>query len=139
MAADTFTALRKRLAEIVDLRKAQSLLGWDQQVMMPRAAAPGRAEQLATLDRTAHECFVSPETGRLLEAVRPYEESLDPDSDDASLIRVARADYEKASRVPPELRAELTRAASQGFQVWQDAKAGADFARFLPALARNVD
>ena len=139
MAADTFTALRKRLAEIADLRKAASLLSWDQQVMMPRAAAAGRAEQLATLDRTAHECFVSAETGRLLEAARPYEESLDPDSDEASLIRVARRDYEKASRVPPELRAELTRAASQGYQTWQEAKAASDFERFLPALERNVE
>ena len=139
MAADTFTALKTRLAEIADLRKAASLLSWDQQVMMPRAAAPGRAEQLATLDRTAHEWFVSEETGRLLEAARSYEESLDPDSDDASLIRVARRDYEKASRVPPDLRAELTRAASHGYQTWQEAKAGADFARFLPALERNVE
>jgi carboxypeptidase Taq len=139
MAEDNFTRLKTRLAEIADLRKAQSLLGWDQQVMMPRAAARGRAEQLATLDRTAHECFVSPETGRLLDALRSYEESLDPDSDDASLIRVTRRDYEKASRVPPELRAEMTRASAHGYQTWQDAKADSDFARFLPALERNVE
>jgi carboxypeptidase Taq len=107
--------------------------------MMPRAGAAGRAEQLATLDRTAHEWFVSDETGRLLEAARPYEESLDPESDEASLVRVTRRDYEKASRVPPDLRAEMTRAASQGFLAWHDAKADSDFERFLPALERNVE
>ena len=139
MARDTFATLKTRLAEISDLRKSSSLLFWDQQVMMPRAAAETRAEQLATLDRFAHECFVSDETGRLLEAARPYEESLDPDSDDASLIRVTRRDWEKARRVPPDLRAELTRASSQGFQAWQDAKGTSDFARFLPALERNVE
>src|SRR5918994_99376 len=105
MAADTFTALRKRLAEIADLRRAASLLFWDQQVMMPRAAAPGRAEQLATLDRMSHELFVSKETGRLLESARSSAESLDPESDDASLVRVTSLDYEKACRVPSELRA----------------------------------
>jgi carboxypeptidase Taq len=139
MAGDSFTTLKSRLAEISDLRKVASLLFWDQQVMMPRAAAPIRAEQLATIDRTAHESFVSDETGRLLDAVRSYEESLDPDSDDASLIRVTRKDYEKARRVPSDLRAEMTRAASHGFQTWQEAKAASDFARFLPALQRNVE
>jgi carboxypeptidase Taq len=139
MADDTVTTLRTRLAEIADLRKSASLLFWDQQVMMPRAAAPGRAEQLATLDRMSHQLFVSKETGRLLEAARSSAESLDPESDDASLVRVTSLDYEKARRVPSELRAEMTRAASQGFQAWHDAKSASDFERFLPALERNVD
>jgi carboxypeptidase Taq len=135
----TFQQLQTRLAEISDLRKAGQLLSWDQQTMMPPAAADGRAEQLATLGRMAHELFVSPETGRLLDELRSYEDSLDPDSDEASLIRVARKDFEKASRVPADLRAELTRAAAQGYQVWLGAKEASDFARFLPALERNVE
>ena len=81
---DTFTALKTRLAQISDLRRAASLISWDQHVMMPAAATDGRAEQLATLDRLAHELFVAEETGRLLEGSRSYAESLDPDSDDAS-------------------------------------------------------
>src|SRR5918999_6296839 len=135
----TFQQLQIRLAEIADLRKAGQLLSWDQQTMMPPAGADGRAEQLATLGRMAHELFVAPETGRLLDELRPYEESLDPDSDEASLIRVARRDFEKASRVPSDLRAELTRAAAQGYQVWLRAKEASDFGTFLPALERNVE
>jgi carboxypeptidase Taq len=137
--ADDFSTLKTRVAEITDLRRAGSLLSWDQQTMMPRAAAAGRAEQLATLNRMAHELFVSEETGRLLEALRGYEEAHDPESDEASLIRVTRQDYEKARRVPPELRAEMTRAASMGREAWLEAKSRSDFARFLPALERNVE
>ena len=140
MADDTFTPLKTRLAEVSDLRRAGALLHWDQQVMMPRAAAPGRAEQLATLDRKAHELFVSPETGRLLESARAVRGLARPRvgrRERSSASR--RLDYEKASRVPSELRAELTRAASQGYQAWQDAKAASDFERFLPALERNVE
>jgi carboxypeptidase Taq len=135
----TFEKLKARLAEITDLRRTGSLLSWDQQTMMPQAAAATRAEQLATLGRMTHELFVSPETGRLLDELRPYEESLDPDSDEASLIRVARTDFEKASRVPAELRAELTRAAAQGYQVWVAAREASDFEAFLPALERNLE
>ena len=129
----TFEKLRTRLAEITDLRKTGSLLGWDQQTIMPPAAAATRAEQLATLGKTAHELFVSPETGRLLDELGSYEDALDPDSDEASLIRVTRRDYEKAVRIPPELRAELTRAAAQGYQVWVEARRRSVNIRRLPS------
>ena len=106
---------------------------------MPPGGHPARAEALATLSKVAHERFVDDEIGRLLERLRPLEESLEYDSDDASLIRVTRRDWEKQRRVPTELRAELTRAAALGNQVWIEARATNDFAKFLPALQRNLE
>ncbi|HVM18129.1 MAG TPA: carboxypeptidase M32 [Gaiellaceae bacterium] len=135
----TLDRLRTRLAQVVDLRRVNSLLFWDQQTMMPAAGAAARGEHRATLDRLAHELFVADETGRMLDELESYAETLDYDSDDASLIRVVRADYEKARRVPAELRAEMTRAASEGLRAWMGAKAESDFAAFLPALERNVE
>ena len=41
--------------------------------------------------------------------------------------------------MPTELRVELTRAAALGNQVWIEARATNDFARFLPALQRNLE
>ena len=67
-----YETLRTRLAEIEDIRRAAALLEWDRETMMPAAAAAGRAEQLATLHRLAHELFVAPETGRLLDELRPF-------------------------------------------------------------------
>jgi carboxypeptidase Taq len=131
--------LRERLAQVSDLGKAARVLSWDQQTMMPRGGAAARAEQLATLGRIAHEQFTSDEIGQLLEELRPYGESLPRDSDDASLIRVARRDWEKARKVPPELRAEIMRAASIGQQAWVEARAASDFKAFLPYLSRNVE
>ena len=52
---------------------------------MPPGGHPARAESMATLGRLAHERFVDDEVGRLLERLRPLEESLEYDSDDASL------------------------------------------------------
>src|SRR5688500_4208497 len=134
----TYEKLRFRLAEISDLRAATSILHWDQQVMMPRAGAPIRAQQVATVSRKAHEIFIADETGRLLDELRGYEDSLDPETDEASLVRVTRRDYEKASRVPSDLRAEMSRASAEGYQVWQEAKANDDFDSYLPVLERNV-
>jgi carboxypeptidase Taq len=134
-----FDELKARLAQVSDLGKAARLLSWDQQTMMPRGGAGARAEVLATIGRLAHERFASDEIGRLLEELRPYEESLPPDSDEASLIRVTRRDWEKARRVPPELRAEIARSASIAQQAWLQARADSDFASFLPHLERNVE
>ena len=132
-------ALRERLAEISDLAKTAGVLAWDQKVTMPPGGHPARAEAMATVGRIAHERFVDAEVGRLLERLRPLEESLEHDSDDASLIRVTRRDWEKQRRVPTDLRAELIRAAALGNQVWIEARATNDFAKFLPALERNLE
>jgi carboxypeptidase Taq len=132
-------ALRERLAEISDLQRAGGVLGWDMRVTMPPGGGPARAEALATLGRLAHQKFVDDEIGSLLERLRSYEESLEYDSDDASLIRVTRRDWEKQRRVPSELRAEILRAGALGHEVWVEARASNDFPKFLPALERNLE
>jgi carboxypeptidase Taq len=134
-----FDDLRGRLAEINDLARAAALLGWDQQVMMPRRGSAVRAEQLATLRRVTHDKFTSPEVGRLLEELRPFEEQHEFDSFEASLVRVTRRDWEKACKVPGELRAAMSRASSLALPVWVDARKNDDFAAFLPALRENVE
>ena len=131
--------LEERLGKITDLERISRVLSWDQQTMMPPAGSDHRAEHLATLRRIAHELLIADETGRLLDELRPLEESLEHDSDDAALIRVARRDYEKAVRVPTDLRAEMTRAAAQARPVWVKARAESNFELFLPALERNVE
>ena len=132
-------ALRARLAEIHDLRRVHELMFWDQTVVMPPGGAGVRAEQLATLDRAAHERFVSDEIGSLLEELRPYEESLPYDSDDASLIRVTRRDWEKAHRVPAELSAEFSRAASAANEAWVKARVEGDYGSFRPYLDHALE
>jgi carboxypeptidase Taq len=131
--------LRERLGEISDLYRSMGVLGWDQRVTMPPLGTPARAEAMATLGRIAHQKFTEDELGSLLEKLRPLEESLDYDSDDASLIRVARRDWEKNRRVPAELRAEMIRAGSQGQHTWAEARRNSDFAAFLPVLERNLE
>ena len=100
---ERYLELKARLATIHDLSKVSALLSWDQSVMMPPGGAAARAEQMATMGRMAHELFTAPEVGRLLDELRPFEASLPYDSDEASLIRVTRADYEKAVNVPASL------------------------------------
>jgi carboxypeptidase Taq len=139
MSRERFDELRGRLAEIADLGKTAALLSWDQHVMMPPRGAAIRAEQMATVGRIAHEKFISPEIGRRIDDLRGWGEEQDYDSLEASLIRVVARDWEKACRVPPDLRAEISRSAALANPVWVDARKNNDFASFLPVLRKNLD
>lgn len=134
-----YDELKKRLGEIHDLSKAQAILSWDQRTMMPAKGGPARAEQLATLARVIYDKATSDEMGRLLEELAPYEKSLPYDSDEASLIRVSRRDYEKLRRVPADLRVEITRTASLASQTWIEARRQSNFSLFLPLLEKNIE
>ncbi len=92
--------LRTVLAEISDLGRARALLAWDERTVMPPAGAEARAEQEATLARVRHQRLVSDELGRLLDQAAEQTDDLPYESDEASLVRVARREWEKARRVP---------------------------------------
>ena len=132
--------LRERLGEIHDLGRAASLLAWDERTMMPKGGAEARAETLATLARVRHEMFIDDEIGAPDRpgALRARRRTLPPgESIDADLIRVVARDWEKARRVPSELRAELARASSIAENAWVEAKARSDFPMLLPHLERE--
>jgi len=137
--ADALEQLKLRSGDLARLQQIGGLLAWDMRTMMPPAGARHRGEQMAYLQRTAHDLVVDPEMGRLLDELDATKDSLDPDSFDYGLIRLMRKTYDKEIDVPAELRSEMARAAAQGNAVWIDAKAASDFARFLPALERNIE
>ncbi len=134
-----FLELKNRLAEVNDLERILYLLGWDQRVIMPPKGAAVRAERKATIEKIRLEKWASDEIGRLLDDLRPYEESLPYESDEASLIRYARREYERLRRVPPALKAEITRTASLAGAAWIEARQKSDFSLFLPHLQKLVE
>jgi carboxypeptidase Taq len=132
-------ALKERLGQMADLHHLASLARWDQQTMMPPRGGITRAESLATLERISHEMMVDDETGRLLDSAAAEVDGAAAESDDACLLRLVRRRWEKARRVPPELAAELARAASVGQEAWVRAREASDFAAFAPHLEYNFD
>ena len=100
--------LKRRLLEISDLGSASAVLSWDQSTYMPSGGAQARGRQGAILRKLAHERSVDPELGKLLDQLEPYAAGLPQDSDGARLIRVARRDFEKAIKLPPEFVARFS-------------------------------
>src|SRR5882757_7116601 len=138
-AADHMADLKRRLLEISDIGAAGSLLDWDQSTHMPSGGAVARGRQGALLRRLAHEQMVDPDLGGLLDALTSHAENLDPDSDDACLIRVARRDFEKAIKVPSDHVARANELASASYDVWTRARPANDFAAVLPFLEQTLD
>ena len=131
--------LKVLLAEINDLEMAAALLGWDQLTYMPSGGAEARGRQMATLAKISQEKFIDPALGKMLDDLRPYQESLPYDSDDASLIRVTRVDYERALKVPPEFLAELNIHSTDAYQAWAEARPANDFSKVRPYLEKTLD
>ncbi|MGF1472671.1 MAG: carboxypeptidase M32 [Rubrobacteraceae bacterium] len=128
----TIEDLKARLATISDLNAASLTLTWDRQTYMPESGVQGRAEQLATLHRLAHEILISPETGDLLGAL----EDLDPESEAGALVKAARRDFDRATRVPARLVEELSRTRSLAEPAWVQAREASDWEAFAPHLEK---
>ncbi|MFI5282081.1 MAG: carboxypeptidase M32 [Candidatus Dormibacterales bacterium] len=137
--SDNLQRLKEILAEVTDLTRASAVLEWDQETFMPRGGIGARAEQLAALQRSAHVQFTSDEVGRLLERAEGEVGGLPYDSDEASLVRVTRRDYEEARRISPGLVAEMAHAGSSARPAWEQARHDSDFKVFAPSLEKNVD
>jgi carboxypeptidase Taq len=134
-----YQELKNRLSEIYDLDMVSALLNWDQATYMPSGGAEARGRQSALLTRLSMERSVDPEIGKLLDALASYEESLPYDSDEASLIRVARRDYDRLVKVPPAFMAEFTEHSSRGYMAWAEARPANDFKKVQPLLEKTLD
>ncbi|NIM93632.1 MAG: carboxypeptidase M32 [Anaerolineales bacterium] len=131
---EQYKRLLELLGEVSDLQAAAAVLGWDQQTYMPPGGAQGRSMHLATITRLAHEKFVNEEIGELLEALKSEAADLDPDSDEACIVKQVSREYEKQRKVPGEWVADFSRVTSMAHQSWEKARKESDFPTFEPDL-----
>jgi carboxypeptidase Taq len=103
---------------------------------MPPGGNAVRAEQMATLRQIAHELLTSAETGELLAQAEQDAAGLGPWQ--AANLREMRRSQRRATAMPSDLVAALTRAATAAEMIWREARARADFAMLRPALEEVV-
>lgn len=131
--------LRTLLFRVKDLSSAAEILSWDQETYMPDGAAQARAHQITTLRTLAHEYFTADEVGTLLDALADDVASLDPLSNEASLVRITKRDYEQALRLPTSLVTAFAEAVAHAKVAWRAARETDDFSAFAPHLERIVE
>lgn len=127
------------LHEINDLIYSLSLLGWDHQVNMPPGGAQARGNAMATLGKILHDRSTSEQAGELLESAESYVKNMDPDSDEACMVKVVKRAYEKHKKIPTEWVGENLRETAIGQSIWERAKAQSNFKLFEAQLTKIVD
>ena len=130
-----YAALEERFQRIAGIEGALAILDWDTAVIMPKKAAGGRGEQLATLKRLAHDLLTHPETGEQL-AEAEAEGGLD--AWQQANLREMHWRYRHAHSIEPALVEALARATTACEITWRDARANADFASLVPQLEEVV-
>jgi len=136
-ASSVHTRLHRHLHHTRLLGSISSALYFDQNTVMPTAAAAWRGEQLALLAMQLHERQSSTEYADLLAEA---EAELGPDTPPERRRNLAllRLDLERQRCLDPELVSALALAQSNGNAVWQDARARNDFGAFAPALKELI-
>ena len=133
---DRFKDLLERLHTASDLERASAVLGWDQMTYMPAAGNAARGEQLATLAALWHRVFTDPATGDLLQALEDDYQGRPQDDPQRALVRVTRRAYDKQTKLPQDLVAEMQRASAAAYEAWVAAREERRFALFAPAFRR---
>ncbi|WP_037315826.1 carboxypeptidase M32 [Ruegeria halocynthiae] len=107
-------------------------LGWDQETVMPRGAAPQRAEEMAAIEAVLHARRSDPRVAEWLEKAEPQD-----DAGQAQLREIRRS-YERTVKVPADLAKAIARVTSAAQGTWAQARANEDVAAFLPVLQEVV-
>jgi len=142
-ASPDYTQLLAHLGRIHKLETVAQLLGWDEQVNLPKGSADLRAEQHAVLAETIHAAASDPELGELLARLSGAEESASAGEalgeGDWLVVREAQRDYERATKLPVEFVRAKAAQSSVGFHAWAKARAEDDFSSYAPVLERNLE
>lgn len=122
------------------LSSVSALLAWDQETYMPPAGVEARAEQSSMLAEMIHQRHTAAQMGELIAACEADDSLMaDPLSPQARNISAFRRDYDKATKLPSTLVAELAKVGSQAQEAWKHARENNDFKAFEPWLSRMME
>jgi carboxypeptidase Taq len=133
---DAYRELQRLSRERAILESCASLLNWDEQTGMPPRGADLRAEQHGLIAGLAHERATQPRIGEWLAILEESELVADPLSVESVNAREWRRKYNRATRLPQNLVAEIASTTSHAQQHWTVARRERDFSRFRGWLER---
>ena len=125
---NAFAELMAFQRETEALASVAGRLGWDQETMMPRGAAEQRAEESAALEAVLHARRTDPRLGDWLARANA------PDAAGERALDLIARSFNRNTRIPARLAAELARLTSLAQGVWAEARANEAPADFLPTL-----
>ena len=130
-----YSDLLSHLREIDLANQIGSLLGWDQEVIMPKNGAESRAEHLAWISKTVHEKITDPRIGELITSL----EVEDLDEIQRANVRISKKAHQRATCLPSDFVEDFARLRSQAHHTWAEAREKDDFSLFRDDLSKILD
>lgn len=130
-----YSDLLSHLREIDLAGQIGSLLGWDQEVIMPKNGAESRAEHLAWISKTVHEKITDPRIGELITSL----EVEDLDEIQRANVRISKKAHQRATCLPSDFVEDFARLRSQAHHTWAEAREKDDFSLFRDDLSKILD
>lgn len=128
--------LRKELDSLYQIESTMAVLGYDQQVLMPPAAAPGRARQLEFLSALHHERLSSDSLWAKVVELQSHLSELD--FDNQVIVRELYRNLERSRKLSVAFVSERSRICAESFSVWCEAKSKNDWDSVRPYLEKIV-
>lgn len=119
------------------LGAAAGILFWDEQVNLPPDSAAFRAEQNGYLSELLHREATPPEVGEWLATLESGWDDLS--TDERVVVKNARREYDRETKLPGEFVARRSKARSESFHAWVEARKNNDFNSFAPHLRKALD
>lgn len=145
-AFPAYQELIGRLQRITHLSRAQSVLGYDQQVFMPSNAAAERGAQMAALAEVIHTQKTDP---TLLQLIEKAKQEIDIDNGDNGnkndiadakrVLELEEKEFVENQRVPADLAAKAASLSSSAYVDWIKAKEAKDYNLFISTLQDCFD
>src|SRR5579872_6429971 len=132
---ELYSTYADRIQKIADAKYSAALLQWDQETYLPPKGAAFRSRQLATLAEIAHEWFVDPALGELLQELNGRG---DLHEDQQRNVALSLEDYDKQKKFSPAFVRRLSEASSRSFHSWLQARAANSFTLFRNDLQHLV-
>jgi carboxypeptidase Taq len=133
--AELFTAYKKNMQKIADIKYSSAVLQWDQETYLPAKGADARGRQLATLSELAHQLFTSNETGDLLKELIQRN---DLNVDERKNAELSLEDFTKQKKYSSDFVRRLSEQTNKAFHSWMEARRQNSFSVFETELDKLI-
>ncbi|WP_087037968.1 carboxypeptidase M32 [Thermococcus litoralis] len=132
---ETIKQILAHYRKIWAIGHAQSVLGWDMEVNMPKMGITERSTAQGELSVLAHSFMLEPKFVELVEKAAGEELN----DYERGVVRVLQREIRIAKAFPPEFVRELSEVRSKATMAWAEAKEKDDFKKFEPWLDKIIE
>jgi carboxypeptidase Taq len=124
------------MQKIADIRNSISVLGWDQETYQPPMGADFRGQQIATLSGLAHDLFLNADLENVLNELK---NDVSLNAIERKNVEISCADLQREKKYTTAFVEENSKAISEAYHAWAEARKKSDFQIFAPKLKKLVE